>query len=355
MDNPPTVSSAAIRDGSIIASAVKVSPITDEATGTLNTDAFAFRGGPWTQRAPSWPNSVMAYPQPLTADEGGNAPYVEFLYYGQQFEFGYKGQGLITSRVWVDGRPAENFYTADTTTDGAFHWRTVTFTAPGWRRIRLDLTMSGFAGLWIGPGDAVAAVVSTGDRLLVIHDSYGEGAGADTSFLGYAPLVGAMLGFDDTIVLSEGSTGVLAANAGLGRPKYADRAADWPAARATHVLLGMSINDDQFTASQVAAALGPLLDTIKALPTAPQVWVMGPAPRGGDPSEVADKRARDAAYRPVAQTRGALYVSLVSPASMWTPTNNGALMWTDGAHPSNAGHEGIARTFVSRLLLQLAA
>lgn len=254
----------------------------------------------------------------------------------------------------MDGQLAEAPYLADVTADGSGHRRKVTFTSPGWRRIRIDIQPR-FFGLDIGPDDLVLPSPPVGDRLLVIHDSFGEGTGATTPHKGYAALAGAMLGFGDIINLSQGGTGVIAANAGLGRPNYAGRVADWAQAQATHVLIGMSINDDGSSAAQVADGLNALLPLVAALPTAPQVWVLGPPVRGGGaPGEsLAERKVRDAVYRPVAEAHGATYVSLVSPSSLWD-TEQGPVWDVDGVHPSNAGHEGIARVFVSRLLAALA-
>jgi hypothetical protein len=359
MASPPTVSAANLTGTSTITGAVTVPAI--DGSNNPNTAAFSFKGGPWQQRGNTYPNTLCAWPTPLTGESASFA-YVEFLYYGTAFEFGYKGQGTLDSRVWVDGQYAEAMYTADTTQDGALHLRKVTFATAGWRRIRLSV-YSPFWEVLTGPNDVVIPAPSAGDRLLIIHDSYGEGTGAAAWDAGYGVTLGAMLGFDDVISLSQGGTGLLAVNSSLGRPKYRDRSGDWAQVNATHVLIGMSINDDSFTTAALSAELALLLPIVQALPTQPTVWIMGrPGVRDTD---VTWAQSRDAAIKPTADAAGVPWISLTSPTSIWTgsgkvgaPTGTGScdvLIAADGAHPTQAGHDGIARTFLSRLLAQLPA
>jgi lysophospholipase L1-like esterase len=359
MTSPPTISAANLTGTSTITSAVNVPAI--DGSNNPNSAQITFRGGPWQQRGPS-PDNMYAWGTPLTGGESTSFPYVEFLYYGTALEFGYRGQGTLSTRVWVDGLLAENAYTTDTTQDGALHLRKITFSAAGWRRIRIDLSPA-FWGLNIGPNDVVQPAPSTGDKLLIIGDSFGEGTGAQDPFSGYAPAIGAMLGFNELISLSQGGTGVLAINAGLGRPKYRDRSADWAQVNATHVIVQMSVNDDSFTTSALATELALLLPAVRALSTVKTVWVMGrPAVRDTD---VTWAVSRDAAIKPAADALGVPWISLTSPSSIWTgsghvgaTTGTGScdvLVSSDGTHPTQAGHDGIARMFVNRLLAQLPA
>lgn len=315
--------------------------------------AFTFRGGPWEAvdawPAVRWPTTV------LLSGEQPQAPSVEFLYYGTGFTFGYKGQGWLASRVWVDGVPAQGMSEADSLgQDGGTHAIPVTFTTTAWRHIRLDIAANGFWGLDVAAGDIVAPVAeATGRRLLVIHDSYGEGTGAQYGACsGYTATVGAMLGHD-VVNLSQGGTGVLTDNPGAGRVRYRSRAQDWAPAEPTAVLLGLSINDDDKTPQAVADELDVLIPMIAAIPTVRDVWVMGGAPRGS--GDVTNKQARDAVIGPRVAAHGATFVSLVSPSALWTSASDATLMWSDGAHPSQAGHDAIGRTFVDRLLAALPA
>lgn len=356
MSNPPTLSGATVGwPSSTITSRIVVNALNGTA---LNTANFSFRGGPWQQYGTVNPDDQLAAPTFLH-NEQPSFPYVEFLYYGTKFEFTYKGQGSLGSRVWVDGQLAEVGYTADNTQDGSGHTRIVTFSSTQWRRIRIDLYAPLYA-LYVGPNDVVVPAPRPGEKLLVIGDSFGEGTGAN--FYGGWPLtVAGMLGFAEVISLSQGGTGVLAVNSALSRPKYRDRAADWSGLGATSVLICMSVNDDAFSVSSVAAELDLLITAVKAISGIHDVWIMGrPAKSGAD---VATAQAKDAALKPTADARGVPYISLVSPDAIWTGTGHqGAitgsgssdlLVGSDGVHPTQAGHDGIGRTFVNRLLNSL--
>lgn len=350
MSSPPTIA-AAVGAGTAEAQ-VPAAIYNASSVLVLNTSAFTFRGGPWEAT-----DSFPAYLWPTTSllsGERPQTPSVEFLYYGASFTYGYKGQGWLASRVWVDGVPATLMDENDSVgQDGANHTRTVTFSSTTWRHIRLDIAANGFWGLNKGAASDIVAPVaqSTGRRLLVVHDSYGEGTGAQFGpFSGYASTVAAMLGHDQ-VNLSQGGTGMLTDNPGAGRVRYRTRAGDWAAQQPTAVLFGVSINDDSFTASQIADELDVLIPLARAIPTVKDVWVMGAAPRGS--SDVATKQARDTVLAPRVQARGALFVSLVSPTAIWAASNDATLMYSDGAHPSQAGHDVIARTFVDRLFAQL--
>lgn len=373
MASPPTISAAVAGDlepniaGKTFIRAVANldwSP-TGNGVGVLNTGAFKFGGSPWRQKSltGAYPDYAFAGPLPDTElhGEGANYTYVEFLYFGQSFQFGYKAAGDRRMRVWVDGQQAEPLYTDSGTFDGGAHWRTVTFAAAGWHRGRLDLGPIGFSGLVTAPGDVVQAVPVLGDKLLVIGDSFAEGTGADYMG-GYPVLLGAMLGFDDVVGLAQGGTGLVATNSGVGRTNYAGRAADWAQIGATHVLVQMSGNDDGYTGAQVAAAMTDLMPRVMGLPGSPKVWVVGQWANNGA-GAVDRAKARDAITRPIAQAAGALFVSQVEPQGIWTgtghvgaPAGDGTcdvLVGADGTHPTQAGHEGIARSLFARLLAAL--
>jgi hypothetical protein len=281
---------------------------------------------------------------------------VEFDYYGTKFEYGYQGVGNLCTRVWVDGQPAETPYTSDATQDGAIHLRPVTFGSAGWRRIRIDLAVP-FWGVNTGPTDTVVPTPVPTERLLVIGDSYGNGTGSSAGFNCYAHTMGQMLGYTAIKSLSVGSTGLLAG------ATYRSRAADWSAVGATAAAIQLSVNDNGSSTAAIAAELALLVPIVKALPTVKDVWVLGTAAKGG--GDVASRLAREPALAAAAAAAGVPYVSLISPYALWSGTgyagattgvgNSDIMMYSDNAHPSQAGHDMIAKVYAAGIYASRAA
>ena len=359
MTTPPTFTFVGVgTPASTITDAVTVSSLLDPSTiPSAISPQFAYRGGPWVQAGSgATADRYMAKPKVLTGDLPAAMPFIEFDFYGLEFEFVYKGAGNLVSRVWVDGQYAEPVYTADTTLDGAGHRRKVTFATVGWRRIRLEMG----AFFWkvdIGPTDILVPVSPNTEKLLIIHDSYGGGTGAELNG-GYAMTVSQMLGFPEVVNVSQGGTGVLVAN-GV-RPKYRGRSGDWAALEATSALIGLSGNDAGESAADIIAELLILIPIVQALPGMKDVWVMGDSPRGG--GDVASTQSRDSAVEAGIASLGVPFISLVNPNTLWSgtgsveaPTGLGTsdILYhsagTYASHPTQVGHDAIARLFAARL------
>jgi hypothetical protein len=292
---------------------------------------------------------------------------VEFDYYGASatpaFEFGYRGQGALATQVEIDGQLAEAPYTSDSTQDGTNHLRKVTFSAPGWHRIRLHLSAA-FSQVNIGPNDIVIPTPAPKRKLLWIGDSYGDGTGATGPTTGMAFTAGRLLDFSSVYGYSIGGTGLLAVGSSV---KYRDRAADWAAVDPAAVVLQMSINDDASSTSALVTEMGLTVAAIQAqCPNARDIWIMGTPARGG--SDVATKQGREPALAAAAASLGLLYVNLVSPTPLWTGTggaespsgtgstdvfyhNQGGLI----SHPTQAGHDAMARYFASAVIASRSA
>jgi lysophospholipase L1-like esterase len=165
-----------------------------------------------------------------------------------------------------------------------------------------------------------------------------------------------MLGYTNTYSYSVGGTGLLTA------PTYRSRSADWAAVNATAALIQMSINDDGQTTANIAAEMALLVPIVKALPTVKDVWIMGTCAKGG--SNVAAIQAREPTLAAQAAALGVPYINLVSPIPLWTgsgytgaPANNGnsdVMMYGDNAHPTQAGHDMIARAVAAGIVASRA-
>lgn len=363
MSSPPTIAFVgASNPTSSITSAVflPASNVAFPGTATALSANFTYRHGIVSR--------YQSYYGQLFHNTGGANHSIPLLipgwFYGQKIEFGYRGEGNLSSRLSVNGDYAEAVYTSDTTLNGAPHLRSFDFGSAAWRYLEFE-TAAAFYGINIGPTDTWVPAPAPSEKLLVIADSYGEGTGATASFTAWPFTFARLLGFQDIYDYSLGGTGVLNVNG--SSPKYRDRAADWAATGASTVIIQHSINDDGFTTTQITDEMALLVPAVKAaLPNA-QVWVAGPAARGG--GNVASKQPRDAVFAAQAAALGLPYSSLVNgPRPLWTGTggvespagtgNSDILYHNSGGlsdHPTQAGHDAIAYTHAINFASQLPA
>ena len=132
---------------------------------------------------------------------------------------------------------------------------------------------------------------------------------------------------------------------------------------ATAVFIQHSINDDGSSTSALNAEMELLVPAVRAaLPNA-EIWIGGPAARGG--GDVATKQTRDAALAAHAASLGIPYASLVNPTALWSGSgrvgaltgtgNSDIMMGSDNAHPTQAGHDMIAQAWAAGIVSQRAA
>lgn len=356
MASPPTLAAATVGSApSTITNFVFVPAVTATG-GPINTAQFAFRGGNAAVMPGGAPYNVLVNVEE-SAGEGSLSYAVEFDFYGAAFEYKYLGNGNLNSRVLVDGQYAETAYTGDTTQDSAYHLRKVTFASAAWRRIKVEMTGAGFAGVNIGPTDTVIAAPAVKDRLLVIGDSYSVGAGAVLNgHDAFGRIVGYCLGFKDVMSYGASGTGLVATGTSTN---YIGRSGDWPALAPSAVLIECSQNDYSTANGTVTAALTALIANVKAnLPTMKALWVSGPASPAPPPTTA--QLSQDSALSSAAAAAGVPYVSLIQPC-LWTgtgtstaPTGSGnADVMINGAvtgHPTNAGHRMIGTAIAAGII-----
>lgn len=342
MVSPPICGAAiAGSPASSITSAVAITALVTPGVATTISTNFTYMGADMIINA----GNYFVTPSVRTGIASNYA--IEGDFFGLAFEFGYKGQGTLSSRVWVDGQPAEAAYIDPGAQDAAIHLRKVTFSAAAWHHIRIEFAAN-FWGLNIGPTDTWIPAPLATRRLLVIGDSYGNGTGSTAGFNCYAQTLGILLDFPSVYSESLGGTGLLAAGSFV---TYRGRAGDWSARNCTAAVIQMSINDDGSTPSAIAAELALLVPLVQALPTVKNVWIMGTSARGG--ADVAGKQTREVTLAAAAAALGVPYINLVSPRPLWTGTgrvgattgsgNSDIVMSSDNAHPSQVGHDMIAR------------
>jgi lysophospholipase L1-like esterase len=231
---PPTITVGAAGAASTITNAVTIK----EVTGTLpdltpvaseNSEYFHYYGsvpGVGT----NFPNYNYVSPQHLINVQKINGHFgnwsVAFMFDGSVFEFEQKGVGTPSSnyRIYVDGQYSTATFHTGVPTNGAAYHTKVDFGSRAVRYIRLELLQGGgFGGLKVGPNDTVwKPSVPVGPKVVVIGDSFTEGTGSTTAFLGYVQYLAAYLGWVNVTNSGLGSTGYLAATGtipGPGTPK----------------------------------------------------------------------------------------------------------------------------------------
>ncbi len=201
---------------------------------------------------PGGGSSNGAYSYVSGAYEGGGV-VVEIMYDGANIDFATYGQGGAI-QVLVDGVPAGPFLSVPG--DGNFYSVNVSFN--GVRAIRRLTFRSGTEciGFNTGPTDTIwRSPRQLGPRMIVMGDSYTEGAGANLAE-GFPAVMGRVLGLEDIWTSGSGGTGYLA-NGSPGAPgRYTFRqrvGTDIIAYNPQIVLICGGINDTVNNASDAAA------------------------------------------------------------------------------------------------------
>lgn len=304
----------------------------------------------------------------LTGTGGGSNPWrVSFDFTGAEFEMRLFRASTVTGgfRIWVDGRPHAPEMGSLTASSGTV----VKVTMPNAQRRRITLEFDrgiNFGGLFIPASASVlAASTPSPTRFAVIGDSFVWGAGiaaAAQNSLGFVQSLSRLLAWPQTINLGVGGSGYTVAGSGGG--KYAD------AARMTAlttfnpdvILVTGSQNDRDAAAGLIQSEAAALFSAIKAaLPSSKIVAssMLFPAEptaaRNG--FDIPRRNAIDAEIRAAATAASVPFID----ASTWfngtgrvgSPMGDGnadlfrtSLDWN---HPSEAGHNYLARRFAPEI------
>lgn len=280
-------------------------------------------------------------------------------------------------RLSIDGRKVSDLMqSSGGTTAGSGHLITIDLGTAVPRRIRLDFATFPFGGVYLPPTASIWQVPLRGGRLMVLGDSISDGAagnvgaGAGTWFARAARL----LGSTDAWEQGRGGTGYITPGA---YAVFGDRATlDVLPYSPDRLLIWGGYNDNAGSQSAISAAAASLYSTLKTALPACQMYVIGcwsptGSPAGSITSTDATLRTQAAAAGIpfISPTTGACYDStgtLVTTQGAWitgtgkvgvTTGIGNADTWisSDGVHPTDTGHIGLARRITAAITALMPA
>lgn len=296
---------------------------------------------------------------------------VEFGHDGSKLEIQMKTQSGsgIYYRVSVDGQYVAASPVAPTMAGGSHYNLLIDFAGvhrP--RRISVELLKIHFGGLNIGANDTVWVpdYQPVPYKVVWLGDSVSQGVGATTPLQGCAFTACRLLGWSNVYMAAEGGTGYLNNAAGAsGAQTFANRlSADVLAQAPDTVVVWGGINDttdNGFSNGQLQTAVTSLLSALKAgLPAKARIIVIGTwTPTGGAYAPINNSSATIAAAAAAADltfidTTG--WITGTGNSGSTTGSGNGDLyVSSDGTHPSQAGHDYVARRIAGAVAATLTA
>jgi lysophospholipase L1-like esterase len=304
----------------------------------------------------SWPLETSTY------------SYYEFISDAPQFEWVLISQGN-NARLSVNGQLLSSQSTNGVVlvNDGNAYRILVNFGTRAFRRHRLEIggpSTGNVQAIQALPTDTVMAAPRRGAKVIWMDNSMGESIGATDSTTGFIQTISWLTGWD-LQPHSYGGIGYISRNMSNGNHANAgEQLADITGNAPDGVVWQLGINDyNLWSASQIQAAAFYCYQKIKnALPNVPQI-VLGPEAGTGNSylnanwtaARDAIKRAAQMALLPFADPIGTGY--LRGTGKVGTPLGDGNadyLVSADGTHPSQAGHDALARVTVSVMAAALA-
>lgn len=371
MSTPPTVTMGAANAISSITGVNSDSMKVPALVSGNPNPLFRFIGDV-KQASTSYPNDRLVSNKAVTINIGYSSFGVEFDFYDNQFEIMWKGQGQAY-RVLVDeGNGYQIAYSGITTkapNDGNFHFELYQFSSFKFRKVLIEVDGGWFGGINISAtGTIFPPTIKKSPKAIIIGDSFTGGTGADGgSITGYSEQLAWMMGWDYW-------------NSGVGGTGYMNAGTQTTfGTRLQHDVIGYSPdvvviqggqNDTTYTGTQVQASATSLYNTIKtALPNA-LIVVLGNISLSGTPGSPVTN-TRDA-LKSAALSVGLPYIDPISgitydskgnaiktTSNWWTGTgrqgatagngNADLFTWTDSGHPSQAGHDYIARRVATEI------
>ncbi|MGW0468330.1 SGNH/GDSL hydrolase family protein [Streptomyces sp. NPDC003027] len=360
----PTITTTQTTTSSIT-SAVKYAPPLVTLAGSDVRGDFLFLGATDFQIGASSPDTNYALPTskiPHTYASGQSAWAFEFVTTADVFEMRFKYiSAASTYKLTVDGRPNTNYpVSVGGTTAGSGHMLKVAFSSAATRRIRIDLFSVPFGGIYIGPSYQLWRPVTAGGRFMALGDSITDGS-SQNSGQGVGTWLyraARMLGITDVWDQARGGTGYITPGS---YATFGDRlTADVVAYSPDVLIIKGGYNDASGSQPSIQAAAASLYSAAKtALPTT-QIVVVGPlAPTASSAASLVNT---DNTLKTEAQTAGLPYVSLITgetrngagavistQSPFITSANVATAIGGDGVHPTDVGHEQLARWMVRAL------
>lgn len=359
MSSPPTVTLGAAAGATTLPGSATVGPSdprirVEGAAGQLKPSA--------TQYMQALQSILSNVAQPPTSGGLQSIRYA-FDFDGQKFEIPVftQANGQVY-RIWVDEQPATADLVTLGATDGTARYLLVDFGTRALRRIVIE-TEGGFlfGGIRVLPTDTVMPPKNPSPvRFAVVGDSMAQGTGASRNGLAYVPTLGRLLGWPDTCSLGVGGTGLL--NAGTNNSyAYPGRLSDLQALGQVDVIMVQgTVNDEQAQyVGQMQSALVSYLATLRGLYPAAKLITTSSMQVAQDTG--ATPTSINAERKAAAAAAGVDYIDMFAPIEgRWfsgtgnagAPNgtgNNDYYRSSDLVHPSQAGHDYVARRLAAKL------
>lgn len=356
----------------------------------VTTDAPALAtsgpGGPPPQTG-GWSNTFHAYNDPVVTFLGGMPVLAvalgtnyyqnnangqtgsgasswawEFDYYGADLALYFRNAISAGSYfwVWVNGQPATAAPVASTASAANnAYWYRLTWAAAAQRRVRIYVAGADYGGVAVQPTDSISATGKPNYSILVLGDSYTDGTGATNQLTSYPVTLGRML---DVELFQCGIGGTGYVQPGSGVP-YGDATRINPIGtlRPDEVWFVGSINDSTYTSTQVSTNAVAAWNAVKAASPNSIIRVCGVQANSGSMS--AANIANNNALKAAAQAAGYSWFDPIGEGWITGSGHVGAtagngnadiMVWTDGVHPSQAGHDYMARRLKSDYIKAIA-
>lgn len=279
---------------------------------------------------------------------------ISFFVYGDSFEFKYKENNAL-AEIYVDGE-STGINTIPST--GNIRYGKVTFASTGLYRIDMRVWNYYLGGFNL---EATASMYPTADngRIIVVGDSFTEGAGASNALLGYVHHLNWMLGTFNIWASGSGGTGYCNPNSAGGRVTFGARLQHDVIDNNPHtVITAGGINDLSYTEAEFQAAVDDYYsDLVAGLPKAKIVIISPYYPK---------ESTAPLAFRDILQSKaaeiGAVFIDTVGDGAngYFTGTGDVAVPVGDGnadlfissdnTHPSDAGHLYLAHRLGTELV-----
>lgn len=228
----------------------------------------------------------------------------------------------------------------------------------GSRKLRLftlELDQCAFGGLNVTVVDSVTKGPPPVVRSVFFGDSYVQGSGATRPGEGLAYHAANLLGWEDAYTCGQSGTGYLRPTTTPGFARFIDRIATHltPLNPTTIVVLGglndNTFNDASYTVPNLAIAAQAFYQALNAALPLADVFVVGPQTTN-TPNQLAYDKCAAVKAAALAQPNVKLFIDPATAVDPWitgtgkvgSPAGNGnadVLLGTDGAHPSQLGHD----------------
>ncbi|GES27919.1 SGNH/GDSL hydrolase family protein [Streptomyces angustmyceticus] len=368
---------------------LKYAPAGVTLTGSDSTGPFQYAGaGAFTIGASS-PDTNYVLPTskyPNTYSSGQSIWSIEFGTDTQLLQVRFKYMSTTASgfRLSIDGRKVTDLIqlmsaVSGIGTTGNGHLLTIDLGSAATRRVRIDFANVPFGGVYLPPGAGIWQVPLRGGRLMVLGDSISDGSagnvggGAGTWFARAARL----LGSTDAWEQGRGGTGYISPGTSPVYAVFQDRIAlDIVPYAPDRLIIWGGFNDNTGSQSAIAAAAASLYSALKSALPACQMYVIGCwSPTGSPAGSITNT---DATLRTQAAAAGLPFISpitgscydasgaLVTTQGPWI-TGTGKVLATtgtgiadtwissDGVHPTDTGHIGLARRIAAAITALMPA